>query len=179
MQEVGRAGVQGADGRGGEEPESRRREGWTKKHGQGDVQKFLEATRAPKGGGGVKRISERDKEIVKRYFRDGMTQEEIATQMGITHQRVSAILRKPQAVKYLETMKTSSRELAKARVMLSADRAASRMIEMLDSKNEQQRYMAALDVMNRARVEETKEDPIIEIVMQGGPTIGEITDNAD
>ena len=127
----------------------------------------------------MKRISERDKEIVQKYFRDGMTQEEIATQMGITHQRVSAILRKPQAVKYLETMKTSSRELAKARVMLSADRAASRMIEMLDSKNEQQRYMAALDVMNRARVEETKEDPVIEIVMQGGPTIGEITDNAD
>lgn len=117
---------------------------------------------------GTKRISQRDAEIVEKYFCDGMTQETIAMLFGISHQRVSAILRKPEAAKYLETMKTKSRDMARARVMMAAEKAANEMIELLESKNEQQRYLAALDLLNRAKVEEQKSDPVVEIVFEAG-----------
>ena len=52
--------------------------------------------------------------------------------------------------------------------MLNADRAAGVMLDMLGSKNENQRYLAALDVMNRAKVEEAKQDATVEIVFVNG-----------
>lgn len=117
---------------------------------------------------GGKRLNARDAEIVEKYFKDGMTQETIAMLYGISHQRVSAILRKPEAAKHLETMKTTSREIARARVMMAAEQAANEMVALLGSKNEQQRYLAALDLLNRAKVEEQKSDPVVEIVFEAG-----------
>lgn len=116
----------------------------------------------------MRRLSKRDCEIVKLYFRDGWTQESIGEKFGISHQRVSNILRKPEAAKELDRAKSTARDMARARLMLNADRAAGVMLDMLESKNENQRYLAALDVMNRAKVEEAKQDATVEIVFVNG-----------
>ena len=126
-----------------------------------------------------KKLSARDREIVRMYFKEGETMERIGEKYGISRQRVGAILKKPETVKELDRMKTTSRELARAKMMMNADRAADVMIRLLESKNENQQYLAALDVMNRAKIEEQKAEERIEIVFVNGTVeIGE-EGNAD
>ena len=115
-----------------------------------------------------KKLSKRDAEIVRRYFKAGETMEEIGNALGISRQRVGVILKKPEATTELERMKTTSKELAHARLMMNADKAADVMIRLMDSKNENQKYLAALDVMNRVNVQEQKVDERVEIVFVDG-----------
>lgn len=128
------------------------------------------------------RMSERDKEIVRRYWFEGCSMSELAESAGITTQAVHKLIHSEKAEKYLGEMQEHARTRARGFLIGMSEKAAKVMAEAMDEKDPYARIQASREILERTGVKAETADVSIEIAMPTQLRIGmpeEMEEQAD
>lgn len=111
---------------------------------------------------GIKLTAAQKKEIFRRAVFDGECAAQLAEEYGVSRREIERVTHDRKRIEGERDTLEAMRELAKLRVMVSADRAVQKQLELMDRQvPENMLYInqkAAADIMNRAGIKQEKRD---------------------
>ncbi|MDO5378766.1 MAG: hypothetical protein Q4G52_10575 [Clostridia bacterium] len=111
---------------------------------------------------GTRLTAAQKKEIFRRAVFDGECAEQLAEEYSVSREEIERVTHDKKRIADERDTLEAMRELAKLRVMASADRAVQKQLELMDRQvPENMLYInqkAAADIMNRAGIKQEKKD---------------------
>lgn len=118
------------------------------------------------------KMSERDKEIVQKYWFEGVSMSELAKSAGVTPQAVNKLIHSEKADKYLGEIQEHARARARGILIGISEKAAKVMASAMDEKDPYARIQASREILERTGVKIETADVSIEISMPAQMVIG-------